>query len=331
MTLRKGLPAKLAATDANDTRYDFNNLVVCNADGSPRGGVTAPLTALVSSSATMNVAVAAFSAVAVRDGGVVLLDNDGPVNVLLTSAPAANSRIDVIYAKQNDASSTVTTPDANNTPIIDKVTGTASSSPTKPAIPTGAVELATVLVPSTATATNSAGVVISQTAQFTAGAGGVVTFPTLTGLQLWTTARDGQLAFAVDTDNLWEYLATAVTPGWYHVGGKPVVGAFSYTGIYSAGSPAPRLLSGNGWNSLDGIVSSTTASYVAGTTYALGSIPANMAPSTTQVFNCVSNISAVAWLVISSTGTVTMVLSLSFTGQLNLSLTNCMWRTKGLV
>jgi hypothetical protein len=194
MTLRKGLPAKLAATDANDTRYDFNNLVVCNADGSPRGGVTAPLTALVSATATMNVSVAAFSAVAVRDGGTVLLANDGPVNVLLSAAPASNSRIDVIYAKQNDASSTVTTPDGNNTPVIDKVTGTAAASPTKPSIPAGAVELATVQVPSTATATNSGGVVINQTAQFTAAPGGSVPFPTVALMNAWTTPGLGQKA-----------------------------------------------------------------------------------------------------------------------------------------
>src|SRR5690554_1801249 len=114
MALRKGLPAKLAATDADDTRYALAGLVVANADGSPRGGVLSPVGAnLVTATGTMNVSVGRFQGAAVRDSGVVLLANDGPANVLLDAAPAANSRLDVIWAKQNDASSTVSVPDAN--------------------------------------------------------------------------------------------------------------------------------------------------------------------------------------------------------------------------
>jgi hypothetical protein len=209
MALRKGIPAKLALTDADDTRYDFRNLVVCNSDGTPRGGVTSPVGVnLLSSTATMNVAVAAFNAVAGRDSGAILLANDGPVNVTLTSAPASNSRIDVIYAKQNDGSSTVTSPDANSNPIIDKVTGTASATPVKPSIPTGAVELGTVVVPAGATATNSAGVVITTTCPFTAAPGGKVPFRTLSDLQAWTTAMPGQAAHVISdttTANLGHY------------------------------------------------------------------------------------------------------------------------------
>jgi hypothetical protein len=210
MALRKGLPAKLALTDADDTRYDFRNLVVCNSDGTPRGGVTSPVGVnLLSSTATMNVSVAAFNAVAVRDSGAILLANDGPVNVTLTPAPASNSRIDVIYAKQNDGSSTVTSPDANNTPIIDRVTGTASATPVKPSIPTGAVELGTVVVPAGATATNSAGVVITTTCPFTAAPGGKVPFRTLSDLQAWTTATVRQQASVISdstTSNIGEYV-----------------------------------------------------------------------------------------------------------------------------
>jgi len=197
MALRKGLPAKLALTDADDTRYDFRNLVVCNADGSPRGGVTSPVgVSLVSSTATMNVSVGAFSAIAARDGGAILLANDGPTNVLLPAAPASNSRIDVIWAKQNDASSTVVVPDANNNALLSSTQGTAAATPTKPAIPTGAVELATVLIPAGATATNSSSpaVVITQTAQFVAAPGGKVPFRTFSDLQAWTTATTGQTA-----------------------------------------------------------------------------------------------------------------------------------------
>src|SRR5690606_27873109 len=59
--------------------------------------------------------------------------------------------------------------------------------PVKPSIPVGAVELATVTIPSTATATNSSGVVITQTAQFTAAAGAAVPFRSKADLDMWTT------------------------------------------------------------------------------------------------------------------------------------------------
>lgn len=194
MTLRKGLPVKLGATDADDTRYDFRNLVVCNSDGSPRGGVTSPIgVALVTATSSMNVSVAAFSGVAVRDGGVVLLSNDGPTSVLLANAPVSNSRLDVIYAKQNDASATVTSPDANNNAVLGVAQGTASASPAKPAIPDGALELATVQIPSTATATNSAGVVFTQTAAFTAAPRGEVVVRSITERNAWTTAQLDQV------------------------------------------------------------------------------------------------------------------------------------------
>lgn len=223
MTMRKGLPAKLAATDADDTRYDFRNLAVANADGSPRAGVTSPLTALVSATATMNVSVAAFAGIAVRDGGCILLANDGPANVLIANAPVANSRIDVVYAKQNDASSTVTSPDANNNPVLGVAQGTASATPVKPAIPVGALELATVLVPSGATNTGSVGVVIAQTAPFTAGPGGVVPFRVKADLDAWTPAGF-QLAEVIsdsgDTTRNGLYVYQNGQAAWASVGGS---------------------------------------------------------------------------------------------------------------
>lgn len=193
--MRKGLPAKLAQTDADDTRYLFSGLVVCNTDGTPRGGILSPVGVnLVTATATMNVSVARFQGAAVRDAGVVLLANDGPADVLLDAAPAANSRIDVVWARQNDASSTVSVPDADNLPMFGVTKGTAGAVPVKPTIPAGTLELATVQIPSTATATNSPGVVITQTEQFTAGAGGAVPFRTKSALDAWTTAQVGQHA-----------------------------------------------------------------------------------------------------------------------------------------
>lgn len=212
--MRKGLPAKSAATDADDTRYDMAAGYVSNADGTPRAGVTGPIGAnLVTATATMNVSVARFQGVAVRDGGVVELANDGPTNVLLEAAPPANSRIDVVWAKQNDASATVTVPDANNLPVFGVTKGDAAPVPVKKAIPAGALELATVQVPSTAIATNSANVVITQSAPLTAAAGGVVPFRTKAELDLWLTAAVNQRASVIGTgvDYRWDGATWAST------------------------------------------------------------------------------------------------------------------------
>lgn len=219
--MRKGLPAKLALTDADDTRYDFKNIVTSNADGSPRGGLVAPVFSnLVTGNASMNVTVGAFAAVAIRDGGCVLLANDGPVNVLIGAAPVSNSRIDLIVARQNDASATVSSPDANNTPILYVVAGTAAPVPSAPALPAGSVEVGRITVAAGNTTTNA--MVISQTTEYTVAPGADVPFRTATALLAWSNARNGQQAFALDENatylrvagawKLWDRAAYAFTP-----------------------------------------------------------------------------------------------------------------------
>lgn len=236
--LRKGLPAKLANTDAGDTRYDFRNFVTCNADGTARGGVTSPVGSVLSSTATMNVTVGAFSGIAARDGGVVTLSSDGPVSVLLNAAPSANSRIDVITARQNDSSSTVSTPDGSDTPQFIVLQGTAAATPVRPTVPDGSLDLGSVLIPSTATATNSAGVVISPPAQFTAAAGAAVPFSSKAALDLWATAAVGQKArvFGDAAAKNVEYVRTASVWSPILLGGTATVPA---TGTTTFAFPAP--------------------------------------------------------------------------------------------
>lgn len=222
MTVRLGLPAKLVATDASDTRMDWRNLVTRNTDGTIRTGLTWPivkanlLVTPTASTGPMTVQVGAFDAIAARDNGVVYLCNDGITpasgagSVVITAAPAAgSSRLDVVYAMQHDSSGGVTAPDTDNLPGIFVAAGNPTTgTPTKPAIPAAAVELATVLVPSGVTATNAGGVVITQTFQYTSDAGGTVSFPTLAALNLWTTAKPMQRATVLDdttTANNGEY------------------------------------------------------------------------------------------------------------------------------
>jgi hypothetical protein len=88
--------------------------------------------------------------------------------VSIAAAPGSNSRIDVVYVKMQDATPGVPSPDATSGELYGVVTGTADVSPTKPALPVGALELATVTVAAGATNTAGAGVTIAQTARLTA-------------------------------------------------------------------------------------------------------------------------------------------------------------------
>jgi hypothetical protein len=125
-------------------------------------------TALVtgtSATGTMTVNVAAHHWVTSRAtaDGIYLGTKEAAGTVNIAAAPGSNSRIDVVYSKQNDAGSTVS-PDGSTAELYGVVTGTAAASPTKPAIPTGAVELATVQIASGTTSTNGAGSTITNTA-----------------------------------------------------------------------------------------------------------------------------------------------------------------------
>lgn len=200
MSLRKGFGAELALPHGNDLRYDLAGTVVRDSTGAVRGGLFPPVGTLLTSSATMAVNVAAFSGVAVRDGGPVFLANDGSATVTPDAAPSSNSRLDVIYAKQNDASSYVTTPDSDNTVNFGILKGVASASPVRnPAgLPAGALELGTILIPSTATNSGSAGVVITPTFLYTCMAGGVLLVRNAAELTAWAPS-DGAYAQQLDT------------------------------------------------------------------------------------------------------------------------------------
>lgn len=169
-----------------DERLILAGLIAKNADGSARTGVfPVGATPLVTGRATMGYDVAPFKGVASRTGaGVELVANDATTTVITTPAPGANSRIDVIWFRTQFTANT----DPSNVPIFGVTQGAAAGVPTKPPIPAGAVELATAQVPSTAT--NTASVVITQTAQWTAMAGGIVPVRSATELAAFTAADD---------------------------------------------------------------------------------------------------------------------------------------------
>lgn len=204
MTLTRSF-IRNAATTPTDARIMNMAQLVANADGTPRVGVLGGANpSIVSTTGTMSVAIAAaeFATSKGRADGVSIFANDGTVNVAIGAAPASNSRIDVIWVKHNDS----TTGDANSLPTFGVTPGAAAASPTKPAIPTGALELATLRVYAGTTATNGGANTLVNTYQMTAGRGGEVAFRTKTELDAWTTAVDGQTAYVIGDSQPYRWL-----------------------------------------------------------------------------------------------------------------------------
>jgi hypothetical protein len=210
MTQQYSFPGPSGVTDQYAARKDLAGLFARNAAGAVRWGVLPRSNnALVIARADMQVDVGAFEAVAVQFGGPILIANDAVAQVAIAVAPPSNSRIDVVYVKQNENAAPAT--DADNSLQLAAATGVASASPVKPAIPAGAVELATVLVPAGKTATNQSGVVITQTVAFTAASGGVMMCRTPQELAAWTP-MDGHLAWSMSEGVLYSRQNAAWVP-----------------------------------------------------------------------------------------------------------------------
>lgn len=240
MALTDSFPGVSGAVDSTELRKNLAGLIVRDTAGVPRAGIFPRHTnALVTARSDMALDVSAFEGVSVRGGGPLLMANDGVAqSPALATAPASNSRIDVLYFKQNE-NGYGGFADGVNTPVFGVATGVAAASPTKPSIAgiAGAVELATITIPSTATATNSSGVVITNTFQYTAAAGGTVLFRTATERDLFAAAN-GTGALLIDSGAVQIRSAAA----WIPVGGAMPGGRVVRTG--TAGG------FGTGWSPL---------------------------------------------------------------------------------
>lgn len=333
MTLTRGFIRNAATTPLDARLMDMGGLV-CNADGSPRAGVLGGANpSIVTALATMNVAVAAAEFVTTKGkaDGVAIFANDGTVNVAIGAAPASNSRIDVIYVKHNDN----TTGDANSNPIFGVQAGVPAASPTKPAIPTGALELATLRVYAGTMAANGGSNTLVNTYAMTAARGGVVPFRTKTELDAWTTATDGQLVYVLAEDATYQYLATAPTPGWVHAGGVPASGGtvtITAGGAgFANGTPAPRLRYQGGRYYLEGTFgNNVSAAFGAGSAYSIGSIPVAAAPVADRRVPISTNGPMAVSLIIAATGALSLVTHQAFTGTAVYALDGASWADKRL-
>lgn len=163
MALRNSLFAVSGKASFMDARRDMSGLFVCDKNTMmPIAGILdrSQDNLVTGNSDSMSVTVHPFNAVLNRYGAL-LIQNDGNVNVPLNAAPSANSRIDIVYVKQNETRSPMS--DSSDVPAFGVVEGTAAAVPVAPAVPDGALALAQVLVPAGVSNTAAAGVVITQT------------------------------------------------------------------------------------------------------------------------------------------------------------------------
>lgn len=163
MTLRNSLFAVSGKASFLDARRDMSGLFVCDKTTMmPIAGILdrSQDNLVTGNSNSMSVTVHPFNAVLNRYGAL-LIQNDGNVNVPLTAAPSANSRIDVVYVKQNETRSPMS--DGSDVPAFGVAKGTAAATPVAPSVPSGALALAQVLLPAGVSNTAASGVVITQT------------------------------------------------------------------------------------------------------------------------------------------------------------------------
>lgn len=305
MTLRPGWPAVSGAATFLDIRQTRAGEFARSAAGVLRSGILpAHPNALVTAKATMAVDVAAFVAVIDRNGAVGVA-NDGTVAVTISAAPASGSRWSVVYVKQRESAAPMS--DGADGPVLDKVESTSSEATARGLLPVGALELAVVQIPAGATATNSVGVVITQTHLYTASAGGTVLVRNVTERNAWTPG-DGQLVHVLGTDQLFQYVDSTI--GWLHIGGKPEIAAITpnTAGGISAGTPTPRVIGQAGRIALEGIMTASSGTYTAGTTYGIGvagAIPAAFAPKVELRFAVSYNFVYFGELIVGTDGSLT--------------------------
>lgn len=173
MTMNRGLYVPInttgnVGTTELEARLALSALFEHNAAGIPRSGLLIPAgssqTIAVTGAANMSYNLAAVNPVinTAANDGVYSFTATGTTNVVTTAAPATNSRIDLIWVKQNDKSKG----DADNLAVLGVTQGVSATSPVAPALPARAMEVARATILSTTTATNTA--TITQTFTYAA-------------------------------------------------------------------------------------------------------------------------------------------------------------------
>lgn len=248
MTLRNSLFAVSGKASFLDARRDMSGLFVCdNTTMMPIAGILdrSQDNLVTGNSDSMSVTVHPFNAVLNRYGAL-LIQNDGNVKVPLAASPSANSRIDVVYVKQNEKRSPMS--DSSDVPEFGVVKGVAAATPVAPAVPVGALALAQVLLPAGVSNTAAAGVVITQTYIGAAMKGDMLRVQTSVQRDALTRVPEGTLLHNVADgcdyvrrDNAWKpYSGQTINIGMPFFDGDFLKLRMLNGVVYATGSGGPK-------------------------------------------------------------------------------------------
>lgn len=110
---------------------------------------------------------------------------------------------------------------------------------------------------------------------------------------------------------------------WNGTAWPAAVGAFTPTGIY--GKDGLRAVRSNGRIYMEGALTSSSAKFDAGTQYPVGAIPASFAPASDTSWAVIANVTAPAIVIVSTDGSMSIIVSQTFTGGLSVSLVGGSW------
>lgn len=201
MALRNSLFAVSGKASFLDARRDMSGLFVCDKTTMlPIAGILdrSQDNLVTGRGDSMSVTVHPFNAVLNRYGAL-LIQNDGSVKVPLNAAPSANSRIDVVYVKQNETRSPMS--DGSDVPTFGVAKGVAAATPVAPSVPDGALALAQVLLPAGVSNTAASGVVITQSYIGAAMKGDMLQVQTLAQRDALPSVPEGTLLHNVGDGN----------------------------------------------------------------------------------------------------------------------------------
>lgn len=285
-------PPGVGAVSPADARLDDAGLIAAGATLlEPRTGVlygpgAATLLTGTSDTAPMTVAIGAHHWVTSRQAsdGVYRGANEQAgrkVNIGAAPGGGAGDRIDVVYVKQGDPQSTISTghaTDATAAPVYGVLAGTPGAGKPALSVIPGAEELGTVTVSPGAVSTNGAGVTIANTARLTVARGAPIPVRNLAERDAITTPL--QQVHRLDTGG-WEIRSLGA--GWV-----PITNLYD-TGWLNTGINAPRTVStgGSRYRVKNGVCYVQThfawsGVYAAGTVFY--QLPAGARPSVRQWF-----------------------------------------------
>ena len=276
-----------ANVDAGELRKGLGaSLVIPGGPVSPRPGRLAgpgsPLTVSPTTPASMAVLVRAGKAHTYRSaayGPTLGIGPDGDVTIPIV-APSTGSQWFRVYLRQRDAAPPTNDPDS--LAVVDVIAGNAAASPSKPALPDGALLLGEVLVSAGATSITAS--MVTDLPTWTAPRGGIL--PVANEAERLALATAGLVwptleVLELDTQRTWLHTGK----GWTYTGGgtPPVTGLTLGYGFYPTNG-AGAFIDGSGLKHLTGWLYNDTAFTPAGGEW-LATTPAAMAPAFPRFFD----------------------------------------------